>query len=63
MKNRKTKPVIKAINDSKGNAIDNIVACGHCGAFICFPDDHDKEILYCACDHCGMQIDWKGGAV
>ena len=54
------KPVVKPIIDAKGKNIDNIVACGHCGAFICYPEDHDKELIYCACDHCGMKIDWKG---
>lgn len=55
------KPVIKPITDAKGKHIDDIVACGHCGAFICYPEEHGKSILYRYCDHCGMQIDWEGG--
>lgn len=55
------KPVIKPMIDANGKHIDDIVACGHCGAFICYPEDQDKDLIY-RCDHCGMPVDWKGGS-
>lgn len=60
MKSR-MKPVIKELYDAKGNHVDNIAVCGHCGTFICYPEEHGKSILYRYCTHCGMPIDWKGG--
>ena len=57
----KRKPKIKPMIDSKGNHIDDIVVCGHCGAFICYPEDKHKDFFYRACDNCGMPIDWEGG--
>ena len=55
----KRKPEIKPMIDANGNHVDDIVACGHCGAYICFPEDEEKELIE-RCDHCGMIIDWKG---
>lgn len=57
----KKTPIIKPIKDDKGNHIDDIVTCGHCGAFICYPTEHDAKKFYRYCTHCGMPIDWKGG--
>lgn len=55
------KPVIKTIADDRGNVVDEIFTCGHCGAYICNIRKRDKELLYHNCTHCGMPIDWEGG--
>lgn len=53
-----TKPIIKPIYTQKGIHIDDVVLCGSCRTFICYPTEHNVEEEYRFCHKCGVEIDW-----
>ena len=53
-------PIIKPLYDAKGNHIDDIVKCGNCGEFVCYPTEPDARLVYRYCHFCGVGIRWEG---
>ena len=53
-----TKPIIKPIYTQKGIHVDDVVLCGSCRTFICYPTEHNIKEEYKFCHKCGEKIDW-----
>lgn len=40
------------------DVIDEVFYCKNCGAYICYPTEHNAKDEYRYCHHCGKLLDW-----
>lgn len=40
------------------DVIDEVLYCKNCGAYICYPTEHNAKDEYKYCHHCGKLLDW-----
>lgn len=40
------------------DVIDEMIYCKNCGAYICYPTEHNAKDEYRYCHHCGKLLDW-----
>lgn len=40
------------------DVIDEALYCKNCGAYICYPIEHNAKDEYKYCHHCGKLLDW-----
>lgn len=40
------------------DVIDDMLYCKICGAYICYPTEHNAKDEYKYCHHCGKLLDW-----
>ena len=40
------------------DVIDEMLYCKNCGAYICYPTEHNAKDEYRYCHHCGKLLDW-----
>lgn len=40
------------------NVVDEVLYCKNCGAYVCYPTEHNARDEYRYCHHCGKLLDW-----
>lgn len=50
----KPKTEVRTLDD----VIDEMLYCKNCGAYICYPTEHNAKDEYRYCHHCGKLLDW-----
>lgn len=40
------------------DVVDEVLYCKNCGAYICYPTEHNARDEYRYCHHCGKLLDW-----
>lgn len=50
----KPKTEVRTLED----VIDGVLYCKNCGAYICYPTEHNAKDEYKYCHHCGKLLDW-----
>lgn len=50
----KPKTEIRTLED----VIDEVLYCKNCGAYACYPTEHNARDEYIYCHHCGKLLDW-----
>ena len=40
------------------DVVDEVLYCKNCGAYICYPTEHNAKDEYRYCHHCGKLLDW-----
>lgn len=40
------------------DVVDEVLYCKNCGAYICYPTEHNAKDEYKYCHHCGKLLDW-----
>lgn len=50
----KPKTEVRTLED----VIDEVLYCKNCGAYICYPTEHNARDEYKYCHHCGKLLDW-----
>lgn len=55
----KPKTEVRTLDD----AIDEILYCKNCGAYVCYPTEHNARDEYKYCHHCGKLLDWDNVSI
>jgi len=40
------------------DVVDEVLYCKNCGAYICYPTEHNARDEYKYCHYCGKLLDW-----
>lgn len=43
--------------------VDEVLYCKNCGAYICYPTEHNARDEYRYCHHCGKLLDWDNVSI